>query len=579
MTEGRSVTRGLVVSLILLLILALAVPLAGCGGETTAVPALSSWTGDETVRTLYGPVTGFEGQADTWVWKAIPYAEPPIGALRWKAPRDPDPWTDPREETGYCSECPQYDIGSDIVGDEDCLYLNVWRPQSDETDLPVYFWIHGGGNSGGSASYDSYNGTNIAGRSDMVVVSVNYRLGPLGWFAHPSLRSGEPGDEMDDSGNYGTLDIVKALEWLRDNIEAFGGDPDNVTVAGESAGAINVFSLLISPPAEDLFHRAIAQSGIPISNSPSEGEDSARDVLLTLLVNDETAADEADAAARLDAMSEEEIESYLRSKTPDELLASYESVSFGMIAMPFIFEDGAVIPETGFETMERGTYPNKVPIIIGSNKDETKLFLFMDTSFEGKDELYQTVAAYTSDLWKAMGVDEVARVLRSHEDQPDVYVYQFLWGSAGDAGESVVPDPWGTRLGACHGLDIPFFFGNEEFFAPLSSMFFTEQNRPGREGLSAKMMGYVAQFARTGDPNRPESSFWWVPWSNMEAAPKCLLLDADLEAARVSMSGIELTTSSIQQTAAPGLLEVLETESLRFMLEMVGEQWTAVAVP
>jgi para-nitrobenzyl esterase len=572
--------RGMSVLLAALLVPALVVPALGCGNDgTAAVPDLSLWTGDETVSTLSGEVLGFDDRADTWVWRAIPFARPPVGPLRWKAPVDPDPWADVREETEYCSECPQYDIDNSVLGDEDCLYLNVWRPQSDGTDLPVYFWIHGGGNSMGSASDETYNGARIAGRSDMVVVSTNYRLGPLGWFAHSSLRSGEAGSEADDSGNFGTLDLIQALEWVRDNIEAFGGDPDNVTMAGESAGAINVLSLMISPPADDLFHRAIIQSGIPIANPVSVGEESARDVTLKLLVDDGTAVDEADAEARLEAMAGEEVESYLRSKTPAELLAGYESASFGMIAFPFIFEDGTVIPETGFETLERGTYPGKVPVIIGSNKYETKVFLFMDPQFVGKDDLYQVVTAYTSDLWKVIGVDEVARVLSSHDDQPEVFAYQFLWGAAAQAGEGVIPDPWGLRLGACHGLDIPFFFGSGEFFGPLSPLVFTEQNRPGRVALSDLMMGYAAQFAWTGDPNRPESSFAWSPWSNGVDAPKSLLLDAGLEFTEISMSGVELTESDVKATVTPEVLDLLESESLGFLTEFVDRNWLEKAAP
>ncbi len=144
-------------------------------------------------------------------------------------------------------------------GSEDCLFLNVWRPRTAERGLPVYVWIHGGGNSIGSASMtDEYSGTRLAHRSNMVFVSLNYRLGPFGWFTHPALREGTSAE--DDSGNFGTLDIVHALRWIRDNIEAFGGDPGLVAVTGESAGGLNVLSLMISPPAEGLFHRVIAQS-------------------------------------------------------------------------------------------------------------------------------------------------------------------------------------------------------------------------------------------------------------------------------------------------------------------------------
>ena len=308
--------KKLLIILTISLLLAQVVTFPGCTGEETGPsPTLSAWAGNTTVQTLYGPVKAFEDKGDTWVWKAIPFARPPVGELRWQAPQNPEPWNETLEETEYCSECSQLDIGGYITGSEDCLYLNVWRPQTEETNLPVYFWIHGGGNSVATASDDTYNGANIAGRSNMVVVTTNYRLGPLGWFAHSSLQSGEPGDEIDDSGNYGTLDLIRALTWVQRNIEAFGGDPDSVTIAGESAGAINVFSLLISPLAQDLFHKAVAQSGIPISSSLTEGQESADSVLLHLLVNDGTAANQLSAQAYLNDMTDAEIGNYLRSKT------------------------------------------------------------------------------------------------------------------------------------------------------------------------------------------------------------------------------------------------------------------------
>lgn len=558
------------VSLLLVAIL-LAVSIVGYGCSN----ASATWTGNATVDTLYGPVQGFEYQG-TWTWKAIPYARPPVGDLRWKAPQDPEPWTEPRRETSFCSSCPQYAVAeltgsaASVVGSEDCLYLNVWRPQSKEQDLPVYFWIHGGGNSLGTASTDAYDGTGIARESNLVVVTMNYRIGPLGWFTHPTLRSGGPGSELDASGNYGTLDLVKALEWVHDNIAAFGGDPDNVTIAGESAGAINVFSLLISPPASGLFHRAIAQSGMPVATPVADGDASAREVLANLLVDDGTASDAGAADALLGQMSDTEIADYLRSKTPGQLLAGYESTVFGMISLPFIFEDGTVIPQSGFDTLDTGEYPNKVPVILGSNKEETKLFLFMDPAFQGRDALFQKVASATSDLWKAIGVDELARRLRAQPDQPGVYVYQFLWGSRGDIGQSVIPDPWGFKLGACHYMDVPFFFGSDIFIPILDSAVFTQANRPGREALSRAMMAYAARFARTGDPNLAGGDLpWWQPWTNAPGEPKCMLLDADLQAARLTMSDIELTRAGVIAATDPAVFRLLDSLAARFILRFV----------
>ncbi len=555
-------------SIVLLPLLFIALLLSAVGGcQRGAEEGLSAWSGDTKVRTLYGSVNGRAFNQDILVWKGIPYAKPPTGELRWKAPLDPDPWSRMLKADEFCEECSQYDFTTGSVkGSEDCLYLNIWRPKSSEKDLPVYFWIHGGGNSMGAGSEKGYDGANLARQGDMVVVTVNYRLGPLGWFACESLMS-DPGAELDNSGNYGTLDLIKALTWVRDNIAAFGGDPGKVTVAGESAGAINIFSLLISPLAAGLFHGAIAQSGMPIALPVGVGEESAREAILKLMVADGTASDNVSARQQLAQMSDEEVSTYLRSKTPDQLLGAYGSSGLGMISFPFIFQDGTVIPEAGFKTLETGDYPNKVPIIIGSNKEETKLFLFMaglfsDDPFKNKDELYEKVASVTSDLWKAKGVDEVARKLRSYSDQPPVYVYQFLWGAADESGTSVIPSPLGFKIGACHGMDVPFFFGNWDFFDVLSSSIFTEQNRPGRELLSGDMMAYVAQFVRTGNPNPDGGGLpQWQSWSNSAGEPKCILLNADLSATRIGMSEVEVTEAEVTARIDADVRQVLDSFS------------------
>jgi para-nitrobenzyl esterase len=541
----------------------------GCGDDSdTPGPANGpSWTGDPLTQTRSGPVRGVEGKAETWVWKAIPFASPPVGSLRWKAPRDPEPWSAVRERSDYCSPCAQYLLGTETYGSEDCLYLNVWRPRTSETNLPVYFWIHGGGNTLGTASTDDYLGANLAHRSNLVVVTVNYRVGPFGWFTHPALREGASGSEQDDSGNYGTLDLIKALEWVRDNIRAFGGDPERVMIAGESAGGMNVYSLLISPLAEGLFHRAMAQSGGPMSSSVEEGEESARQAILQILVNDGTAADLVQAETHLDGMTDPEIEAYLRGKTAHQMLRAYEPWFAGMFTMPNVFPDGTVLAEEGYATLAAGSYPNKVPAILGSNKDEMKLFMFADPAFSGRDDLYEVVTAYGSDVWKATGVDEPARQLSSHADQPDVYAYQFLWGTLDEEGRSQLPDPYGFILGSCHGLEIPFFFGNKKFFSGLDFILFTERNRTGREALSSAMMQYAAQFARTGDPNPPGSALpAWQPWSNETGGPKCILLDVDpAQALDIRMDATELSVEGVLETMVEEVPEPLLSEVAAYL--------------
>ena len=558
-------------SIILLPLLFIALLLSTFGGcQQSTEEGLSDWAGSAKVRTLYGRVQGEESGDEVMAWKGIPYAKAPVGDLRWKAPRDPDPWDGTLEANEFGSECTQYDYFGNMKGSEDCLYLNIWRPESDEDELPVYFWIHGGGNSMGAASEEGYDGANLAVNCNMVVVSVNYRLGPLGWFACEALRSDEAGAEFDNSGNYGTLDLIKALTWVKENIAAFGGDPGRVTVAGESAGAINIFSLLISPQATGLFHGAIAQSGMPIALPVEAGEESTREVIVKLLVADKTVLDKTAAQTRLNQMSDDEINVYLRSKTANQLLGAYEGTGFGMISFPFIFEDGTVIPKAGFDALETGEYPNKVPMIIGSNKEETKIFLaFAGSAFSGNDALYQKVASVTSDLWKVKGVDEMARDLREQSDQPAVYVYQFLWGAADASGTSVIPGEYGFKLGACHGMDVPFFFGNWDFFNVLSGAVFTEGNRVGREALSNDMQAYVAQFVRTGDPSPDGSGLTeWQPWSNAEGGPKCVLLNADLNTASIAMSTLELTEADVAARIDAEVWQVIDSFSgtLPFLL-------------
>ena len=557
-------------SIVLLPLLFIALLLSSVGGcQRSTDQGLSAWSGGVKVRTLFGKVEGQASGEEVVVWKGIPYAKPPVGDLRWKAPRDPDPWKGTLKADDFGSEATQYGLTGSLKGSEDCLYLNIWRPSSDDDDLPVYFWIHGGGNSMGAASDQGYDGANLARNCDMVVVTVNYRLGPLGWFTCEALRTDEPGAELDNSGNYGTLDLIKALTWVKDNIAAFGGDPGKVTVAGESAGAINIFSLLISPLAKGLFQGAIAESGMPIALPVAAGEESAREAMVKLLVADGTVADRGAAQARLDQMSDEEVRTYLRAKTASQLLGAYEVTAFGMLSFPFIFEDGTVIPEAGFKTLETGDYPNKVPIIIGSNKEETKIFLaFADSALTKNKVLYQKVASVTSDLWKVRGVDEIARNMRETSDQPAVYVYQFLWGTADASGTSVLPGEYGLKLGACHGLDVPFFFGNWDFFSLLSGIVFDEHNRPGREDLSTAMQAYVAQFVRTGDPSPGGSGLVeWQPWSNAAGAPKCLLLNADLNTASVAASRVELTEADVTARIDTEVRQVIDsfTGTLAFL--------------
>jgi len=241
------------------------------------------WSGNALVRVESGLARGAEGGADTLAWKGIAYAAPPVGELRWRAPNAPTTEDGVYEANRFGEQCVQYSpvIRGRVTGSEDCLYLNIWRPASILERLPVYVWIHGGGNSIGSANFvPDYYGHSLASKGNLVFVSVNHRLGPFGWLTDPAIRAQE--DRADASGNFGTLDLIQALTWIKNNIESFGGDPTRVTIAGQSSGAINVLSLLVSELAAGLFHRAIVQSGAPNSSTVEAGDNAS-----TALLSDE----------------------------------------------------------------------------------------------------------------------------------------------------------------------------------------------------------------------------------------------------------------------------------------------------
>ena len=366
----------------------------GCSSNEALPPEAAP--GTERV-TPQGTLVGFVTEDGAHTWRGIPFANPPVGELRWRAPRAPDSWTGTREALAHGNACPQFpglSPDADVpegqpVGDEDCLYLNVYAPavQPDavptgEDRLPVMVWIHGGGNSVGDAKV--YDASLLAKSGPVVVVTIHYRLGVFGWFTHPGLRAGE--GPADASGNYGTLDVVAALEWVQNNISAFGGDPNRVLVFGESAGGTDTHAMLLSPQAKGLFHRAIAQSGTARTTPRDEAENyedaavpgapfSSAELLLYLLQQDDKATDRETAKAVVEKMSAPEIASYLRAKSPADILSFFDGFGFGgMYPSPGLIRDGFVLPEVPAADAYAAGRFNAVPAIFGTNRDEVKLF-------------------------------------------------------------------------------------------------------------------------------------------------------------------------------------------------------------
>ncbi len=498
---------------------------------------LGNWNNEATVQTKYGLVLGISDKG-TWCWKGIPYGIPPLGELRWKAPLDPIPWLGTRKTTRFGNSAAQVMPIMGPTGSEDCLYLNIWRPKSSETELPVYLYIHGGGNSIGSSNTPSYYGNTVAEKSNLLYVSVNYRLGAMGWFKHPAVTgSGSPEDQ---SGNYGTLDLVKALEWVRDNIRAFGGNPNNVTIAGESGGAFNVLSLLVSPSAKGLFHRAIVESGMMSVCSIEEAIAQSERLLVALLISERKVANKEEAEKYISEMQEDEINAYLRSKSAFKITKNIPTMVLGMAQWRSIIADGAVIPAEGYSVFSSGEWVNMVPVIIGCTKDEMKLF----DSFMEDFPLNSRIWDYQSMLWRANGVNKPAAEMTSKSNVP-VYAYRFDWGSPDEKGVSVLPKNKGQELGAFHGAELPFFLGTSgSDFAFLIGKTHTKDNQIGREKLKDLCMSYLANFARAGNPNNIDLPNW-PAWDNTEGKDKVLILDADFKELRLSYSSEKITVQDV----------------------------------
>lgn len=551
---------------------ALAALASACGGAgVSANPVLSR-------STSYGTVLGSDDTASsgTYSWKGVPFAKAPVGELRWKAPVEPDAWQGQRVTKAFGNACLQngriygpgannrYDssIATTLntpVGSEDCLTLNVWRPANDSGNLPVIVFVYGGSNTSGYTADPVYDGAALAKTANAVVVTTNYRLGILGFMNLPQLKTGA--DAAADSGNFALLDIVQALKFVKKNATAFGGAADNVTLMGQSAGAINTWALMASPLAAGLFHKAVPISGgislasnlpagmLPTLNPASTYLAQGNGLLVKLLIADGKATDAATASTYIATQSSVQIADYLRAKSGGTLLTAL--LLNGLTGSGPI-PDGVVVPSDPIAAIAAGRY-NKVPVLAGNTADEGKLFAPFLTLLGGKAghkisdaERFGLMANFNPDLPTALTVADILdasylpvttpvtgfnakttllgnvfttpsrdNVLNTLVTQQagSVWHYQFNWAQE--------PAPWNDVYGAAHAFDMPFLFGN---FGPsvFSNAVNSTANRPGRVALSGVMMASLASFARTGNPNNGALGTSWQPW------PKKLVFDASL---------------------------------------------------
>ncbi|MDE0952655.1 MAG: carboxylesterase family protein [Halioglobus sp.] len=549
-------------------------------GETYGQQLQSANSSTERI-TKFGDVIGFVDTNGSHTWLGIPYARPPLGESRWRAPEPPQPWANPLQALQASEFCKQLGSPGESrppkewgkpIGAEDCLYLNIFAPSFAPNEipradkrLPVMVYIHGGGNMAGYANQFKYSGTELAHNHNVIVVNFNYRLGPFGWFSHPDLNNGDSASNR--SGNYGNLDTVRALQWVQNNIGGFGGNPDNVTLFGESAGGMNTYVLLASPLAKGLFHKAIVQSGIstrttPMSSAQNYLSDaqpgnsgSGREIVNKLLLRDNIVSDSAQATMHQNAMSPKKLNSYLRSKSADDILLAYDTNGpLGFSNVPQLLADGTVIPfKALMEVFSNADHYNAVPIILGSNRDEFKMVAMTDETLVMRKygvlpriKNTQHHAAYTgylNDMIKARGVDEIAIVLSKAQGN-SVYAYRFDWDE--------LPDIAGTNMsqliGAAHASEIPFVFQmfDDNF---MNNLIFNEDNIPGRDSLSNSMASYWVEFAYSSVPGkgRDGTEPEWTPWNNdSDSSDKYIIFD-DRRDGGIRMSSDAITMEVLHQ--------------------------------
>lgn len=465
----------------------------------------------ETVNTQEGPVRG-EIVDNSIVFRGIPYAAPPVGNLRWKPPQAAEMRSGVLDAVTFGSPCSQPRAS---MGSEDCLFLNIWTPKERESkQRPVMFFIHGGGNITQSASERQngnliYDGQPFQEKGGVILVSINYRLGPIGFLAHPGLTAE---DANKSSGNYGILDQIAALKWVQKNIANFGGDPNNVTVFGESAGGSDVSTLVASPLAAGLFQKAIIESGFPMlierflndSNASPRGI-SAHDYGLRIAT-----------AVGCDKASD--VIGCLRTKTPAELLKAIPPDQTadvtGTTGVPYGANvDGYVLPTTTEQILSKGQQ-NKVPIMIGTNKNEALGFIRdipLDTEGQlrlalqilfGAD-LNKVAARYPISDYSTPRLTLDAIVTDKFFFCPTRRAFQALAANKNDLYVYLFARALESRKanGAEHGLELGFVFNT---IGKINST----PPTPQEIQLSELMLKYWSNFAKTGDPNSSGLPAW-----------------------------------------------------------------------
>lgn len=514
--------------------------LAGCGSTSDNANGSSNTNSSTpaegpTVQTASGPVKGTAVDGVN-IWYAVPYGKSPEGELRWQAPQAPDSWTDARDCTKPGD--PAIQFGNDkVTGTEDCLNLDVYAPDGAQK-LPVLVYIHGGNNQTGNAQ--EIVGNDIVKNDGCVYVSLSYRLGLLGFNCLPALKA--------ETGNFTMLDIAAALDWIRANIEAFGGDPNNVTVSGFSAGGRDVMVMMSSPYFAGKFERAIAFSGgmTTAEIEPSQQKEAA--ALAPLAVEDGKATDEQ-AAYQWLLGTGDDVREWLYGLAADRIAKLMPNAGIRMSAFPHLFEDDVIVPKGGFDN---ATY-NNVPLIMLTGSTEFSFFSLGDAFWKGDDmsklsdddlrAAQDFAVKYGSDMYRIFNAECSAEQMDGHFDN-STWIVQVNYGDH-DSPQAADLAPYG----AFHGIFVPMLATDNQYNKQMNGAF----DRDGYKAMAKVFNGYLKNFLAGGDPNGDGLDDWraWKSSDKMSLVLDANETDALVEVKDVSSSYDQIIAAMDADTTVP----------------------------
>lgn len=478
------------------------------------------------VKTQFGKVQGVKSGKNV-TWYGIPYGAEPIGELRWDKPQDPASWTSTLDCTQKEAVALQYAASSkSVIGSTNCLNLDVYTSNAKGKKLPVYVFFHGGNNQTGS-SFGDLTGTDMVINEDCIVVDVNYRLGLLGFNCLPALQT-----EADATGNYGFLDMQKSLQWVKNNIKQFGGDPDNVTVSGHSAGGRDVMAMLISPIFKGLFQKAIVSSGGMTTADVDKSASQIASILAPMAVKDGKASTVNEAQAWL-LTTGNDVKEYLYSLSSEALMAAIGDAGIRMSAFPHLYADGVTIPEEGFDS----SIYNDVPVIMITGSDEFSAFNNGTAYSDGSISSGELAAAktfgnkYGSQMYGYFNACASAQTMLANGYESPIYLMDCNFGHDRTIWSEMA-------YGSYHGVVLSFLDTSIIF---RTSYFPTAYTTEGASQLGVLTNAYFKNFlwSSTGNPN----SSGKTKWTEYTATnTKWMVLDATRDTATSTMKNIDVTS-------------------------------------